>query len=446
MSCTSFKRRIAGVLCGLLVIIGAYAPTPYTTPHAHAFFGDLALVAKEYGLDAIAWLVADAAWQSVTQSIVNWINSGFDGSPAFVTDLKENLGNLADAVAEDFIRGLDDVVESNTGFSIRAPFQDQIAYALREEYYRTSSSYGFDTRFPYQDCNRGGGFSWNNFLCGSRDTNNPYGRYMIARNDLFNQIDEETRNTLEEIGWGNGFRSWRGTCGPYGNRSSESSTAGGSVDLSSRDTTRGCSIRTPGAVIEAQLVDAIGKPLERLTMADELNEIFGALMSQLVNQVLGSTGLSGVSQPTSGGGRSYIDRATDPTNLTSGFAAVRIDDLRNDIATAQVGWQRIRSVAVDARQACSRDSARSSEADTVIAFADKNLSDASAALNELANIEAERVRLSRSGATQDDINALGNRYTSLLSKTGSVAEGTPESRPGSGTLFTQMTELAAECR
>lgn len=402
--------------------------------------------------DALAWAAAKTVIQSMTQSIVNWINSGFEGSPAFVSDLNRNLGNLADAVAEDFLTGLDQVVESNTGFSIRAPFQDQINRALRAEFYRTTSSYGFNERYQYRDCYGGQGFNFNSFFCESQDAkNNPYGRYMLARNELFNTIDKETQNRLREIEWGDGFLSWRGPCGPYGSQASGGTGAGGAVNLNSRDKTYACPIRTPGAIIEQQLGITLTSPVRQLEIADSVNEIVAALMTQMVNQVLGGGGLSGLSQPSAGGGSSYIDRATSiSTSLSGGFAA-SLTQTRTQVAAGQAGWQRVRDAASTARNACTRDTERRSVADSTFNTASRYLNDATTALSELNAIEAERVRLSgTSAADQQAVEALIQRFKNLLSGLQNVARGEAEgqdtgnAQPGS--LYSQMTQLASECR
>ena len=290
-------------------------------------------------LNGLAWTVAKTAIQSLTQSMVNWINSGFEGSPAFVTDLQENLGFLADAVAEDFISGLDQVVVDNTGFSIRSPFQDQLAEALREEFYRTTSSYGFDVRNPYTlstNCTDAEGFTRGDFSCGydgwfsmsQNPANNPIGRYLIARNELFRRIDDESQRRITELTWGRGFLSWRGPCGPYGRPSGTGSST--PVSLSQTDTSSRCRIRTPGAIVEESLGITVNSPLRQLEIADSINEIVAALAGQLVNQVLGGTGLSGLSQPTAGGGRSFLDRATDPSlynQAATGSAGAIVSEL-----------------------------------------------------------------------------------------------------------------------
>jgi hypothetical protein len=50
-------------------------------------FGVNSLFIKETVADGIAWAVAKLVVREMTTSIVNWINSGFKGNPAFVTDL-----------------------------------------------------------------------------------------------------------------------------------------------------------------------------------------------------------------------------------------------------------------------------------------------------------------------------------------------------------------------
>lgn len=432
-----------------MLVVGAYAPMSPATKRAHALFGvtpEFVIVLKDVPSsvkwvgDALAWTVAKTAVQSITQSIVNWINSGFEGSPAFVSDLEHNLERLSDTVAEDFLRGLDQVVEDNTGFSIRAPFQDQINRALREEYYRTTSSYGFNTRYPYRDCYGGRGFTFDGWFCESQNpANNPYGRYQLARRELFRQLDAATQQRMAELEWGRGFLSWRGPCGPYGN------PADGAV-LSERETTVGCPIRTPGAMIESALGITATSPLRQLELADSVNEVVGALMSQMLNQVLGGDGLYGLSQPSAGGGRSYLDRAA---SASDGFGQT-INQVRQMVTTYQASWQRIANAAETARQACSNNSARAAEASSVLNTANARLAEATATLAEISNIDAERVRLSNAGAPNYEINALVNSFNDLLTNTGNLAQGEAESEDTGdaepGSLYSQMVRLAAECR
>lgn len=453
MNTQTLRRMVAGTLCGTVAVAGAYAPFSYTTPRAEAFFGDIALATKELVTDPIFWMIARTAVNSMSQSIVNWINSGFEGSPAFVTDLEQNLGNLADAVADDFLRGLDEVVENNIGggASVRAPFQDQITRALREEFYRTTSSYGFNVRNPYQDCYGGGGFNFNGFLCQSQNpANNPFGRYQLARNELFQEIDKETQNRLREIGYGNGFLSWRGPCGP----NARPAAPGEPTSLNTAERNRSCPIRTPGAVIEESLGITVGSPLRQLELADEFNEILAALMNQMVNQVLGGGGVTGLSEPAPGGGPSFINRAADPSQFSQQISStlngvlVNMRQFRGELESHRNSWQRIASAAATAEQAC-RSSNRAGEAASVRMTAQAQIDLSNRTLNDLASLET---RISTAGAAGDGVSAsaLVAEFNALLGTSidpeyaRQQSADTGDADPGS--LYSQMIRLAATCR
>lgn len=449
-----YKTAVA-TICGFIVLVGAYAPSQHTTPHAHAFFGDIALATKELVTDPIFWMVARTATHSITQSIVNWINSGFEGSPAFVTDLEQNLSNLGDAVAEDFFRGLDEVIQNNTGFSIRAPFQDQINRALRDEYYRTTSSYGFNVRNPYQDCYRGQGFSFNGFFCESQDpANNAFGRYQLARNELFSNIDKETQNRLRDLDAGRMFQSWRGPCELSG-RPGATPQTGGTVSLSTTATekNRKCPIRTPGAVIEESLGITVNSPLRQLELADEFNEILFALMSQMTSQVFGGGGLSGLSQPTSGGGPSYIDRlgsSNQSTGTTGTIGAVlaTITQARTEATSYRASWQRIAGAANAAEQAC-RSTSRAAEASAVAQTANANVAKANKVLSELAEVEA-KISAAGPNVSLNDSAAHATEFQTILAtdidaeSAKQASQDTGNTQPGS--IYSQMVRLEQECR
>ena len=61
-------------------------------------------------LDGIGWAIAKQIMSQMTQSLVNWINSGFQGSPAFITDLNGFLLDALDTAAGEYIRSLGELV------------------------------------------------------------------------------------------------------------------------------------------------------------------------------------------------------------------------------------------------------------------------------------------------------------------------------------------------
>lgn len=415
------RARITGSLAGVLAVLVFAASAPIAVPEANAQFGiptdtielpgpllaatvagsaaqvttavnttlQTTGVAPKNILDALAWTVAKTAVQSITRSIVNWINSGFNGSPAFVSDLRQNLSNLGDAIADDFLNHLDKEVIGTTGFSIRSPFQDQIQQKLRNEFYQTTASYGINnfytlnkttadpSAFLKGDFNQGG---FNAFYSASQNqANNPFGAYTAASNQLWAQIDQAAQARKAELGWSKGVLPWRGSCG--------TNTTGKAVSLSSNDKCLFGSVKTPGAVIETQLEGALGTGIRQLELADSINEIVAALIGQMVNQVLGSGGLAGLSQPAPGGGQSYIDQAASQSSYNPNVAQSVLTSIakdRTNAITYQTSWQTILNTANTAKTTCSV-----SDITDAINTASKNVDRAGKALIKIDSINKE---------------------------------------------------------
>lgn len=316
-------------------------------------------------LNGLAWSVAKMTIQSITRSTVNWINSGFQGSPAFITDLQANLNVLSDTVADNFFQQLNRVTTDATGFNLTSPFQDQITAQLRENYYKSTGSLLGLNQYDLQGHStdpqaflngnfRQGGI--NAFFSASQNpANNPFGAYMLASNALFNQIDAASKQRQNEYIVGKGFSSWRGNCTTPSHTASHAGSA--ATPLGKTDPCFGSPIKTPGSVIESQLENNLGSGIRQLELADSINEIVGALMGQLVNQVLGPNGLSGASQPSAGGGSSYINQATSAaaSNQNASLSQGLIQTIANDLTaltTYRDAWQKILDAANAAQTSC----------------------------------------------------------------------------------------------
>lgn len=404
----------------------------------------LAMANKETVLDGLAWTVAKVAIDSITKSLVNWINSGFDGSPAFVTDLKENLTYLGDAIADDFIDRLDQNIVANTGFSIRTPFQDQLNAALREEFYRTTASYGLDyTLNAYSEDPkafidgefRRGGF--NAFFAASQNpSNNPLGAYLQAQNRLWAEISAAQQQRRQELEWGKGFLSFRGPC----------PVRGEVADLSRAEKCPFNSVRTPGSVIENQLVQNLGSGVRQLELADNINEIVGALFGQLVNQVLGSGGLASVSQPAAGGGRSYLDRATDGTGVSAGASSLargalnNIDIDRRRLERYQRDLNDMQEIMLSLPEKCRQD------AQSIVQISDimSELNNTSAALDELDRLEQGIERAV--GESNTDSTAVTRAVTAYQNFLSSPNVPSSEQTAGAASALIELQDRAEELR
>lgn len=394
------SRRFATLfIVGLLLVPASVTLVP--TP-ANALFGSTALTIKEYFLDAVVWQVKRAAVTAITKSTLNWINSGFKGSPAFVTNLRQNLLTVADQVASDTFDELTNTI-------IDSPYQDEIATAIRTGYYlSTGGQFYIQNPFTLNrysdnpdaflrgDFRQGGLNAF--FATITNEQNNPYGAYRLALGELNRRIPANVGRELTQYNWAQGFKSFRGDCSegvtPQTQNvelktlgGSSTTNADGSVDMGgvktvttkavALKTSEPCldaGIRTPGALAAPAINEALGAGKQQLIYADEIDEIVGALFAQLVNKAFGATGLLGISQPESGGGRPYLDQASDPTAPTTGGGSTGggTAATESQLSLYQQSWQTIASAADDALARCSSSSlaqAARAEASTAIAKA-----------------------------------------------------------------------------
>ncbi len=154
--------------------------------------------------DCLARTIGRAVIQQMTNSIVNWINGGFNGKPSFVQNFQQYFTNVGDAAAGEFIRG--------TALSfLCSPFQLKIRIAIAQSYARNGG----------QSCTLTGivkninGFLNGNFGQGgwaglinltTMPTNNPYGAYAYAQIGLVTAQSNAVNNANRNISPG-GFIS-----------------------------------------------------------------------------------------------------------------------------------------------------------------------------------------------------------------------------------------------
>ena len=257
---------------------------------------------KEFTLDGIASGLAKMVVKSMTQSILNWINSGFQGSPAFVTDLKQFMLDRADQVVGEFIYN-----DPSLNF-LCSPFQLDVKIALATTYQQNAHG-GLDAQCTLSDVtdnvegflngafNEGGWDSW--FEVTQNPVNTPTGAYLAAEGEMYARIIDEQGRTIKELDWGDGFLSFK-VCSD--------------TDVASGKQTN-CDITTPGTVIANQINKSLGAGQDALIEADEINEIIGALFAQLAQKAItginGLLGLGGSSYSSNSYGESGTDSYLD---------------------------------------------------------------------------------------------------------------------------------------
>jgi hypothetical protein len=262
------------------------------------------LYAKENVLDAIAWSVAKQMVSNMTRSLINWVNSGFEGSPAFVTDFKQMLIDSLDQAAGEYIQSLGGI-----GEFICSPFKLDVQAALTVNYAQARS--GLPAGGDENQCTATGIVSnVENFLAGTADSwgdwleitanpeNTPYGAYLAAEYSLNVRLRNEAGQEIEYARYGDGFLS---------------QTICQAIEGTNREN---CTITKPGQMI-SQLVNFQLQTGQRsLIEADEINELIGAFTNQAVLFVVeGLNGLLGLSEPGYNGGQgSYLDQMVAEEN------------------------------------------------------------------------------------------------------------------------------------
>lgn len=283
---------------------------------------EYAMKYKEMVLDPLAWMLAKQLLSAMTTDVVNWINSGFDGKPAFLTDPGNFFLNIADDTASEFLS------ENGPLSGLCSPFSVDIRLALalniaqnggrgnRKKYSCSLSKViGNFQNLPNSvtvngqningfvngDFTKGG---WPAFISLTSDPqNSPIGAYLIAESDLNLQIAQGQAGVQAELQMGSGFLSYK-KC--------EKVSIGGSTtddpgnELNAGQTQTVCHTETPGSVISGALQKQLGAPVDELNIADEFDEIIGALFSQLVQGVL-KGGLGSASTKQSGQTASLIN-------------------------------------------------------------------------------------------------------------------------------------------
>ena len=368
----------------------------------------LGLTIKEYALDPLAYTVSKVALHTITRSVVNWINSGFDGSPAFVQDLQGEFLRIGDTVAQSYI---DDFTHS-AGLD-NLPGRDEIGQAVLSSYFRSTSKDGFVLDNPYNldklakdpqaflnngDYAKGGLDAYMSVVLNQGE--NPLATYFAVKNGVRSKISSRVGEKLTELNWGDGFSAFRGDCGktkvpPSGNFFSGAPNSAPATSLKLDDPCVGKPIKTPSA-LRAQSANKylVDSGLDQYISSDEISELVVALMGQLVNNVIGGKGVSGLSDPSSGGGRSYIDTASDPAQFTaqrnslelsSTFLATIVGQAQT-LKVYQSNWQKISTAASLAKSSLTNSTCVVGAGGIITTEIDPVLIQAGIALGNTANI------------------------------------------------------------
>lgn len=246
-------------------------------------------------------VIAKTLLHTFTQSIVNWINTGFEGSPSFITNPEGFLNDIADQTIGRVIEDISPLLCSPFRLDIKFALGLNMSLNTREEIHCRLTDVIANVRGAYDGFVAGtvGSGNLSNWIhIAGTPQNNPYGAYIATTNKLSASITSATGQQIKLLDWGKGFKSWR-SCKKWGPDIKEGNPP--------RVVRKGACIeegpiKTPGSIIQDQATGALGTTLRELEVADEIDEVVGALINQLLVKVMSAGG--GLLGASSGGGSS----------------------------------------------------------------------------------------------------------------------------------------------
>ena len=272
-------------------------------------------------LKTLARVAAQTLIHSFSASVVDWINSGFHGSPSFVSNPEGFFADVGDIAAGSFIQGLGPI-----GQILCSPFDLNIRIALGLSLGAGGGKYQYvgcrlsDVQKNIYKTFTGGKWGkdgWQNWIAISQPQNNIYGSYLNAKESLAIQIGNKTVLRQQQLLEGAGFlgsEKCTGTGGLNVNPTNPSDMQK-YYDDGGTDEDIQCVTQTPGSVIGAQLNKTLSIPNDVLSVSQDIDDILNALVNQAIKQVFSATGLVNVGK--SGG--SYTGGKTYLSSITSSY-------------------------------------------------------------------------------------------------------------------------------
>lgn len=236
-------------------------------------------------LDALFWALANAILEMMLHSIAMWIQNGFEGGPTFLTDPEGFFTDIADMIAGEALFGGDLRV-------LCSPFQLQLQLNILLRYFgMTSAEKNYCKlsdvvtnvqNFLEGSFEDGGWPAW--FTTSIQPRQNYWGSLIGVEGDIAFRISSRTGTLKGELNMADGFFNIRDKLKKY---------------------------VAPGKFVQESVNKAFASGQERLTIADEVDEIVGAILHLLVSKVLGEGGLLGLGEKKydsgSGTKASYLD-------------------------------------------------------------------------------------------------------------------------------------------
>jgi hypothetical protein len=308
---------------------------------------------KKFLLDGLAWQAAKIVVKDITAQTVNWINSGFNGNPAFITDPAQFFTNQADLTVTNALNNIPG--QNNLFNQICSVFQPNVRLALATQYLSQArlgqcSIQGLIKGYSgfINNFSNGGWEAWMSVT--QNQQNNPYGTYIAAQDQLNLGIANNILKYKTQVSQGKGFLSWQ-SCSNTSAGSQASTIASNTSSIQAceaggqsalvcatfANTTnvqnQTCTTQTPGSVIENQLEKQLGAPIAQLNLANSINQVVSALLTQGIKDIFGAAknGLIGLSQTQTGQSAPLVNQLMSSSTQSVAEANVNYQALQANI-------------------------------------------------------------------------------------------------------------------
>ncbi len=242
---------------------------PYLSP------ATLASAATCTGLDCLAWIIVKVVLHNLMQEIVRWVQTGnIDGGPLFVTDWENFLLNAKDKATAVFLQDLELT-------NLCEPFSLPIRRGLSNNVFGSGPSFNMRASCTMPNMQAflngfEGGGGWEAWDQLTQDpNNNPYMVYLMGLEQL---------TATRQAGIDKNLQEAMSALGLLGQKECEP----GTIETEAGDAPLGerCTIVTPGKAVETELSKVLETNLEELNLADEMDEVLGAILNTLLRKIL----------------------------------------------------------------------------------------------------------------------------------------------------------------
>ncbi|KKT20814.1 MAG: hypothetical protein UW04_C0020G0005 [Parcubacteria group bacterium GW2011_GWB1_43_8] len=265
------------------------------------------MLTKEYVLDGLAWTAANVIIDKFSDSLVTWIQSGFEGSPMFLSDpegfFKDTANDISGAIINDLnMNWLCDSLKFRFDLDFFLPGTSKSKYACTyEDIVENFSNMADRDLGDWIDVNvsvneqnvvrrfgddfRNGGFLM--WLNTSLPRNNTTGRILTAWDEVAMASEQAKERERFGLSINGGFFGLR-KCVEYGKGDSYEAfgKVTDEVNANPKDKCTKYVDTTPGQLVQDQLKNVGGKDFSRLQVADEIDEIIGALATTMMGWML----------------------------------------------------------------------------------------------------------------------------------------------------------------